>query len=61
MHNTQLARRRYVTAAGAVQNVTGIGTCTDAALYVIHVGGQLIPLPADVEAPDNYCGAQTAR
>ncbi|WIA19693.1 hypothetical protein OEZ85_005621 [Tetradesmus obliquus] len=37
------------------------GTCTDAALYVIHVGGRLIPLAPDVEAYDNYCGAQTAR
>ncbi|WIA39978.1 hypothetical protein OEZ86_013408 [Tetradesmus obliquus] len=36
------------------------GTCTDAALYIIHVGGRLIPLPPDVEAYDNYCGAQTA-
>jgi hypothetical protein len=37
------------------------GTCTDAALYIIHAGGRLIPMPADVEAYDSYCGPQTAR
>jgi hypothetical protein len=37
------------------------GTCTDAALYIIHVGGRLIPMPADVESYDSFCGPQTAR
>lgn len=39
----------------------GVGMCTDVALYAMHAGARIIPMPKDVEAYDSYCGPQTAR
>jgi hypothetical protein len=39
----------------------GVGMCTDVALYVMHAGGRVIPMPADVAAYDAACGPRTAR
>jgi hypothetical protein len=42
----------------------GVGMCTDVALYLLHAGGRLIPLPPTPEgraAYDAACGARTAR
>lgn len=38
-----------------------MGTCTDVALYVMHAGGRIIPMPKDLDKYDAACGARTAR
>lgn len=39
----------------------GVGMCTDAALYVLHARGRIIPAPPSARAYNAVCGAGTAR
>jgi hypothetical protein len=39
----------------------GVGMCTDAMLYVLHLGARLIGEQDNMAQYDSYCGAATAR
>lgn len=39
----------------------GVGMCTDAMLYVLHLGARLIGEQDSMTQYDSYCGAATAR